>query len=63
MDRKKVIEDLVEYKLNNRLTDAQLSEMLDLPLSTVNAWIRGARTPSLVSCTVIMKFLSEQSSC
>lgn len=63
MDRKQVVEDLVAYKLNNRLTDAQLSEMIGIPLSTINAWIRGARIPSLVSCAVISDFLSSHRLC
>lgn len=62
MDRKQVIEDLVTYKLNNRLTDAQLSEMIGIPLSTINAWIRGARIPSLVATKIVEDFLKENSS-
>lgn len=62
MDREKLIIELKEYKIKNRLTYAQISDEIGIPLSTINAWIRGYRAPSEVAVVIIKEFLSSKKS-
>lgn len=59
MERSQIIESLRNYKIENRLTDTLISDRMGVPRSTVSAWIRGTRSPSIVASAIIEKFIKE----
>lgn len=53
-----LIEKLEEYRLENRISQEKLAEMLQVAFVTVNRWLNGHQTPNKIQTYQIKKLLS-----
>jgi DNA-binding XRE family transcriptional regulator len=53
----KVIQDLIQYCSTERGRQSELAEYLKVSRKTVNAWVKGARRPSLEMFFELKAFL------
>ena len=58
MSRKdKLIEELEEFRLENKITQVELASMLDVAFVTVNRWLNGHTKPNRIQAYHIRKLL------
>ncbi len=55
---RKIVQDLEEYRLENRITQEELAEMLGVTFLTVNRWLNGHVVPSKIHEYHIKKLIS-----
>lgn len=55
----KLIEQLETYRLDHKITQEQLAEILNVAFSTVNRWLNGKNKPSKIQVHQIKKFLKK----
>ncbi len=55
-----MIEQLEEYRLENRITQKQLAEKLDVAFVTVSRWLNGHTEPNKIQAFHIKKLLSDK---
>ncbi len=53
-----LIEKLEEYRLENRITQVELAEMLDVAFVTVSRWLNGHTRPNKIQEHHIRKLLA-----
>lgn len=53
----KLITDLEEYRLEHRITQEELAEMLGVAFVTVNRWFNGHTSPNKIQTYHIKKLL------
>ena len=58
MKKRELIERLDEYRLDKRITQADLAEMLGVAFVTVNRWFNGHFKPNKIQSYHIEKLLS-----
>ena len=56
----KLIEKLEEYRLENKITQVKLAEMLGVRFATVNRWFTGKTEPNKIQTFHIKKLLAEK---
>lgn len=56
--KEKLVKQLYNYRIEKKLTLKQLSDELDLPLTTVANWLQGANYPSVIAAEMLKKFLT-----
>ena len=59
-DLRELIEKLDEHRLENKITQQQLAEMLDVTFLTVNRWLNGHSLPNKIQAYHIKKLLSNK---
>ena len=52
-----IMKELEEYRLENRISQEQLAEMLGVHFSTVNRWLNGHQKPNKIQTYHIKKLL------
>jgi len=57
-----LIKKLEQYRLENRITQQELAEMLGVAFVTVNRWLNGRSSPSKIQQYHIRKLLSTKGS-
>ena len=57
---KTLIKKLEIYRLDNRLTQEDLAEKLNVAFATVNRWFNGKSTPSKIQAYHIEKLLKKK---
>ncbi len=57
---KTLIERLEEYRLENRISQVRLAEMLKVTHATVNRWLNGHVMPSKIQAYHIEKLLASK---
>ena len=55
-----LIERLENYRLENRISQQELAEKLDVAFSTVNRWLNGKTKPNRIQSYHIQKLLREK---
>jgi len=60
MNRSKLIDGLDEYRLDQRITQAELAGILGVAFVTVNRWFNGHTKPNKIQEFQIRKLLSEK---
>lgn len=60
MSRSNLIERLDEYRLDQRITQAELGEILGVAFVTVNRWFNGHTQPNKIQEFQIRKLLSRR---
>ena len=55
-----MIEKLNEYRLENKITQEELAETLEVAFVTVNRWLNGKQMPNLIQQHHIKKLISGQ---
>lgn len=58
MKKKNLIDELDEYRLDRRITQAELAEMLEVAFVTVNRWFNGHTQPNKIQEFQIRKLLA-----
>ena len=58
MSKKTLIEELDEYRLDHRITQVKLAEMLGVAFVTVNRWFNGHTQPNKIQEFQIRKLLA-----
>ena len=53
-----LIEKLDEYRLENRITQQELADLLDVAFVTVNRWMNGHTKPNKIQTFHIKKLLA-----
>lgn len=56
----KLIEKLEEFRLENRITQVELAEMLNVAFVTVSRWLNGHTLPNKIQTYHIKKLLSSK---
>ena len=59
----KLIRELEEYRLKNRIPQEDLAQSLDVAFSTVNRWINGKTVPNKTQRYHIEKLLRQKDRC
>ena len=59
-NKQNLIEQLYKYRLENMLTLKQLSDELNLPLTTISNWFHGKNNPSDIASAMLHKFLTDK---
>jgi transcriptional regulator with XRE-family HTH domain len=54
-----IIEKLEQFRLENKIPQQKLAEMLGIAFSTVNRWLNGKTKPSKIQAFHIEKLLKE----
>ena len=54
-----IIEELEKYRLENRITQEQLAEKLEVSFATVNRWFNGRTKPNKIQEYQIKKLLGK----
>jgi len=52
-----LIDKLNEYRLENRISQEKLAEMLEVSFVTVNRWLNGRQTPNQIQQYHIQKLI------
>lgn len=60
MKKSELIERLNEYRLDRRITQAEIAEMLEVAFVTVNRWFNGHTKPNKIQEFQIKKLLSQK---
>lgn len=55
-----IVKKLELYRLENKITQEELAEELDVAFSTVNRWFNGRTVPSQIQQYHIEKFLNKK---
>jgi len=55
----KLIKKLEQYRLENKITQEKLAEMLGVSFSTVNRWFNGHSKPNKIQSYHIMKLIEK----
>ena len=55
-----IVKKLELYRLENKITQEELAEELDVAFSTVNRWFNGRNVPSKIQQYQIEKYLSKK---
>ena len=55
-----IIKKLDLYRLENKITQEELAEELDVAFSTVNRWFNGRNVPSKIQQYQIEKYLNKK---
>jgi len=55
-----LMKELEEYRLEHRISQEKLAEMLDVHFSTVNRWLKGYQKPNKVQEWHIRKLLRNE---
>lgn len=58
--KSKLIEQLEQYRLENRIPQTKLAEMLGVAFVTVNRWFNGRTVPNKIQTYQIEKFLKNR---
>jgi len=53
----KLLEELENYRLENKLSQQKLAEKLDISFATVNRWFKGRNKPNKIQTYHIKKLL------
>ena len=53
----KLLEELENYRLENKLSQKKLAEKLDISFATVNRWFKGRNKPNKIQTYHIQKLL------
>ena len=53
-----MIDKLNEYRLENRITQVELAELLEVSFVTVNRWLNGKQMPNKIQQYHIKKLIS-----
>jgi len=56
----KIIQRLEEYRLENRISQEELADKLQVAYSTVNRWLTGKNKPNKIQTYHIEKLLSQK---
>ena len=56
----KLLEELENYRLENKLSQKKLAEKLDISFATVNRWFKGRNKPNQIQTYHIKKLLDTQ---
>ncbi len=56
-----LIEKLNNYRLENRITQQQLAQLLEVSFPTINRWFNGKAMPRPIQRYHIEKFLAQKS--
>ncbi len=56
----KLLEELEEYRLERRITQKQLAELLGVAFVTVSRWLNGHTEPNKIQTHHIKKLLSKK---
>lgn len=56
----KLIEKLEEFRLENRITQVELAEMLNVAFVTVSRWLNGHTLPNKIQTYHIKKLLASK---
>ena len=59
MSFKSLLEQLEIYRLEHKVSQERLAQMLGVHFSTVNRWFQGKQKPSKIQLYHIKKFLQE----
>ncbi|MEA1980849.1 MAG: helix-turn-helix transcriptional regulator [candidate division Zixibacteria bacterium] len=57
----RLIKDLENYRLDNRITQMELADMLGVAFITVSRWLNGRNNPNKIQTHHIKKLLKEKS--
>ena len=60
MNKTTIIDQLEEYRLENKISQEQLAEMLDVAFSTVNRWFNRKTVPNKIQTYHIEKLLKKK---
>lgn len=60
-EMKKLIKSLEEYRLENRLSQQKLADVLGVSFATVNRWFNGRTEPNMIQAFHIKKLLKQES--
>ena len=55
----KLVEQLETYRLENKITQEKLAEMLDVDFTTVNRWFNAKNQPSKIQAFQIEKLIKQ----
>lgn len=56
----KLLKELEDYRLENRITQVKLAEMLQVAFATVNRWFNGKSVPNKMQTYHIKKLLAKR---